>query len=122
MSHRQRYPVDVNVVNVQDWSQWPYVQRGGYPNPAVSPPWGYPTISQTNAYYVIGHPPLRKNVHHAIHALLSILTGGFWLPVWFIITVTTHNQNSRAEADYWFRIQQYRQWELAQQRALNQGG
>lgn len=97
--------------------QWPNVARPGYPNVAAHPPYGYPTISETLAYNVIGHPPRPKRVNHALHAVISFFTLGFWIPVWFIIMIATHSQNSRADADYWFRIQQYRQWELAQQRA-----
>lgn len=126
MNRQPRVPLDVNV---QDWSQWPYVNRPGRPNVAAQVPWGYPTVNQTQAYYVLGHPPRPKKVNHALHAALSLFTAGFWLPVWFVITIAVHSQNSRAEADYWFRIQQYRQWELAQQniviplpRELNQGG
>lgn len=119
MKHYPRYPVDVNV---QDWSQWPYVQRAGYPSVAQSVPWGYPTLAETNAYYVIGHPPRRQRVNHALHLILSVITGGMWLPVWFIVMIVVHTTNSRAEADYWFRIQQYRQWELAQAHPLELGG
>lgn len=119
MKHRERYPIDVNV---QDWSQWPYVRRTGYPNITAHPPWGYPTISQTNAYYVLGHPPRPKKVNHALHAILTFFSAGLWIPGWLVVIMVVHTTNSRAEADYWFRIQQYRQWELAQQRALNQGG
>lgn len=126
MDYRQRQPIDVNV---QDWSQWPYVNRGERPNVAAHLPWGYPTISQTNAYYVLGHPPRPKKVNHALHLVASFFTLGFWIPVWITIMIVVHTSNSRAEADYWFRIQQYRQWELAQQaqaipppRELIQGG
>ncbi len=111
MKRYPRYPVDVNV---QDWSQWPYVNRGGRPNVAAYPPWGYPTISQTNAYYVIGHPPRPRKVNNTLHLIFAFLTAGLWIPVWLTITAVVHTSNSRAEADYWFRIQQYRQWELAQ--------
>jgi hypothetical protein len=107
-----RYPIDVNV---QDWSQWPYVQRTGRPNVAAHWPWGYPTISQTKAYRVHGPPPRPERVHHLMHVILTLFTLGFWIPVWVIITIVTHASNTRAEADYWSRIQQYWQWELRQQ-------
>lgn len=112
MKHYRRYPVDVNV---QDWSQWPYVQRVGRPNIAQYWPWGYPTISQTLAYQVLGPPPRPVKVNHTLHAIMVFLTAGLWIPVWLIITISVHTSNSRAEADYWFRIERYRQWELAQQ-------
>ena len=112
MRYDRRYPIDVNV---QDWSQWPYVQRTGRPNVAAHWPYGYPTIGQTQAYQFYGPPPRPKRVNHALHAILSVFTVGCWIPVWFVIMVVTHASNSRAEADYWFRIQQYRQWEQAQQ-------
>jgi hypothetical protein len=53
-----------------------------------------------------------------MHAALSLFTLGCWIPVWIIITVATHASNTRADANYWSRIQQYWQWELRQQ----QGG
>lgn len=112
MRYRSCQPIDVNV---QDWSQWPYVQRVGRPSVAQHWPWGYPTVSQTQAYRVYGPPPRLKKVNHAIHLVMSMLTAGFWIPVWLTVMMIVHTTNSRAEADYWFRIQQYRQWELAQQ-------
>lgn len=122
----RRQPV---LVDVQDWSQWPYVVRAGHPNVAQFTPWGYPTIQQTNAYNVIGFPPRPRKVNHTLHLIVSVLTGGAWLPVWLIITATVHTVNSRADAAYWFKIQQYWQWERVQQRAniprpreLPQGG
>ena len=113
----------------EDWSQWPYVNRTGHPSVAQHMPWGYPTLSQTDAYRVYGPPPRPKQVNHALHVILMIVTMGFWFPVWLGVMVVVHNQNTRAEADYWFRIQQYWQWELTQQsvnvprpRELPQGG
>ena len=113
----------------EDWSQWPYVNRTGRPNVAQYMPWGYPTIGETDAYRVYGPPPRPKKVNHALHVVLSIFTVGFWIPVWFTVMNVVHTSNSREEADYWFRIQQYRQWELAQPdvniprpRELPQGG
>lgn len=126
MNHRSRQPIEVNV---QDWSQWPYVNRVGHPNVAQFTPWGYPTIQQTDAYKVVGFPPRPKKVNHVLHLIFSFFTAGLWIPVWLVITATVHTANSRADADYWFRIQQYRRWELAQQsvniprpRELPQGG
>jgi hypothetical protein len=113
----------------EDWNQWPYVTRVGHPNVAAQHPWGYPTIGETDAYRVYGPPPRPKKVNHALHVLLTIVTVGFWVPVWLTVMIVVHTSNSRAEADYWFRIQQYRQWELRQQsvfipppRELPQGG
>lgn len=123
--HDPRYPRNPQLVDVQDWRQWPYVAQAGRPNVAAFPPRGYPTLRETNAYYVLGHPPRRQVVNHALHVVLSIITGGFWIPVWFTLMIITHTRNSRAEADYWFRIDQFyrrEQWELNQRRALNQGG
>jgi len=108
----------MNVHHHEDWSRWPYVERPGYPNVAAHPPYGYPMISETQAYNVIGHPPRPQHVNHALHAVASFFTAGFWIPVWFIVMIVTHNRNSRVEADYWFRIQQYRQWEITQRQAV----
>lgn len=102
----------------EDWNQWPYVTRTGHPNVAAHPPWGYPTIGETNAYRVVGYPPRPKKVNHALHLIASILTVGCWIPVWLTVMVIVHTSNTRAEADYWFRIQQYRRWEVAQQSAV----
>lgn len=124
--YREQYPI---TVNVQDWSQWPYVQRAGYPNVAQHWPYGYPTLAQTDAYRVLGPPPRPRKVNHALHAILTLFTAGFWIPVWLIVMITVQTRNSRADADYWFRIQRYRQWELGQvnaaippPRELTQGG
>lgn len=124
--HRGRHPV---TVNVQDWSQWPYVERTGYPNIAQHWPHGYPTIEQSNAYRVYGPPPRPKRVNHVLHLILTVLTAGFWIPVWFTVMIFTHTGNTRADAEYWSKIQRYWQWELAQRnvgipppRELTQGG
>lgn len=111
MRHYRRQPI---LVDVQDWSQWPYVVQSGRPNVAQFWPRGYPTISQTNAYRHYGPPPRPKRVNHNLHILATILTVGFWLPVWFTVMIVIHTGNSRAEADYWFRIQQYYEWEQRQ--------
>lgn len=114
---------------MRNYQQWPYTAQVGRPNVAAQPSWGYPTIRQTNAYFALGHPPRPRKVNHALHAILTFFTAGFWIPVWFTVMIVTHVGNSRAEADYWFRIQQYRQWELAQgntaippPREITQGG
>lgn len=113
----------------EDWNQWPYVQRAGYPSIAQHMPWGYPTLGETDAYRVYGPPPVPKRVNHLLHLVLSLFTVGFWVPVWFIVMIITHTSNTRADVEYWSRIQKYRQWELAQQsvniprpRELPQGG
>lgn len=105
----------------QDWSQWPYVQRVGHPDIAQFTPWGYPTLGQTDAYKMFGPPPRPKQVNHAIHLIATIITMGFWIPVWLGVMVVTHNRNTRADVEYWARIQSYYEWER-KQRALNQGG
>lgn len=104
----------------QSASQWPYVARSGYPNIVASTPRGYPTLRQTNAYKVYGHPPQPHVVNHVMHLVVTVFTLGLWLPVWFIITVATHVRNSRVDAEYWARIQRYYQWELS--RRATQGG
>lgn len=100
----------------EDWTQWPYVTRAGHPNIAAFPPYGYPTITQTDAYRVIGYPPRPKIVNHTMHFVATLFTLGLWFPFWIIITVVTQTRNTRVDADYWTRIQRYRQWELEQQR------
>lgn len=109
-------------------STWPYNHRSGYPEIAQFTPWGYPTIEQSNAYRVYGLPPQPKVVNHAIHLIATVITAGFWIPVWLIVMIVTHNHNTRAEVQYWSNIQRYWQWELAQRsvipapRELSQGG
>lgn len=112
MNHDPHVP---QLVDVQDWSQWPYVVQAGRPNVAQHWPRSYPTITQTNAYRVYGPPPRPKHVHHLPHAILTFLTAGLWLPVWLAITIATHTGNTHADADYWSKIQRYWQWELAWQ-------
>jgi hypothetical protein len=99
----------------EDWSQWPYVQRAGHPHIAQHVPWGYPTIQQTDAYRIYGPPPIPKRVNHVLHLVLTLFTVGFWVPVWFMVMIVVHNQNTQADAEYWARIQRYWRWELAQQ-------
>lgn len=122
-SHYQQH-AQPHEVYVQDLSQWPYVNRPGYPNPAVGgTPWGYPTVSQTDAYAVYGPPPRPKRVTHLLHAALSFFTAGLWIPVWVVITVAVHTENTRADAGYWSKIQRYWYWEQTQRRhTLEQGG
>lgn len=105
----------------QRYANWPYVTQAGRPNVAQHVPWGYPTLDQTDAYRVYGHPPMPKHVNHVLHLVVSILTVGFWIPVWFMVMIVVQNRNTQAEAVYWSRIQSYYRWEQAQ-RALNQGG
>jgi hypothetical protein len=31
----------------------------------------------------------RPKVKHGLHLVLTVLTGGLWLPVWIIVTVVT---------------------------------
>lgn len=103
------------------YSTWPYASQAGRPNVAQHAPWGYPTLSQSNAYMVYGHPPMPKIVNHVLHMILAVITVGFWIPVWIIVMIVVHNRNTQAEASYWFKIRRYYEWEQAQ-RALNQGG
>ena len=126
MRYDQRVP---QLVDVQDWSQWPYVVQAGRPNVAQFHPWGYPTLEQTNAYRVYGLPPKPRKVNNLMHFVLTIFTAGFWIFVWLGVTVVTHVGNTRAETEYWSKIQRYWQWELQQRsvhipqpRVLNQGG
>lgn len=115
MTYDRRSP---QLVDVQDWSQWPYVAQAGRPNIAQHWPWGYPTIGQTAAYRVYGPPPRPRKVNHLMHFVIMVFTGGIWLPAWIGITIATHVGNTRADADYWSKIQRYWQWELAQANAV----
>jgi hypothetical protein len=37
------------------------------------------------------HIGCETHTNHILHLLLSVFTGGLWLPVWLIIACTTHN-------------------------------
>lgn len=39
----------------------------------------------------------RANTNHLLHLFLSILTAGFWVPVWIMVTVFTSIKRSRIE-------------------------
>lgn len=60
-----------------------------------------------------------KRPNHILHLILSIVTVGLWLPVWFFITVTTReHRNTLVVNEYGqvFNSWQLRQAELAAQR------
>jgi hypothetical protein len=103
---------------MRNYQQWPYVTQVGRLNVAAQPPWGYPTIQQTNAYRVYGHPPVPRRVNHLLHLVLTFFTVGFWIPVWLMVMIVVHNRNTQVEVEYWSRIQRYWQWELAQSDAV----
>jgi len=34
---------------------------------------------------------------HLLHLVLSILTAGFWVPVWLLVTISNANERQKAE-------------------------
>lgn len=38
---------------------------------------------------------LGKKTNHILHFLISFFTGGFWLPVWILVTVSNNLETSR---------------------------
>lgn len=39
------------------------------------------------AQHVIVHQDRGKKVNHVLHAILTVLTAGLWLPVWLIVAI-----------------------------------
>lgn len=66
---------------------------GWYPDPA------YPAImrwwdghawtayTQQTAQTLVVHQDRGKRVNHVLHAILTVLTMGLWLPVWLIVAI-----------------------------------
>lgn len=34
---------------------------------------------------------------HLLHLVLSIITAGFWIPVWLLVTISNANERQKAE-------------------------
>ena len=34
---------------------------------------------------------------HLLHLALSVLTGGLWIPVWLLVTISNANERQKAE-------------------------
>lgn len=100
------------------YGTWPYANQPGRPNVTQHTPWGYPTLDQSNAYLVYGHPPMPKHVNHVLHLVLTVATVGFWVPVWFTVMIIVHNRNTQVEVEYWSKIRRYYEWEQAQSRGI----
>ena len=58
------------------------VQGGGYqiPRRQQYSPYGYPMMQQQ----VVVQSP-RRGTNHGLHLILTLITGGLWLPVWLIV-------------------------------------
>lgn len=58
------------------------------------PPPPQPTIVINNNNAVNAGPAIvvARGPNHALHLILTLLTCGFWLPVWVIVTVASHTQ------------------------------
>lgn len=41
----------------------------------------------------------KKNTMHLLHVALSIITVGFWVPVWLIITLSNSIENRRIDRE-----------------------
>jgi len=39
----------------------------------------------------------KKKTNHILHLLLSILTGGLWLIIWFLVGINNSIENSRLD-------------------------
>lgn len=49
----------------------------------------------SNDYYL--HKINDSKTNHLLHLVLSILTGGLWLPVWFILSILNSLKRSHYE-------------------------
>lgn len=53
------------------------------------------------AYHLIAPMPMRIKTHrHNMNLLLSIVTGGLWIPCWILITWDINRQNRRERERY----------------------
>lgn len=50
---------------------------------------GYLLVTRTSDQAVMRKP---RHVNHAVHAVLSILTLGFWLWIWLIVAVSAKDK------------------------------
>ena len=39
----------------------------------------------------------KKSTSHVLHLILSIVTVGFWIPVWFIVALSNSIENARID-------------------------
>ena len=46
----------------------------------------------------------RRRPSHAGHALMTLVTGGLWAPVWLIAATRPHEDRVRLEADRWGNV------------------
>lgn len=65
------------------------------------------------APWMIGPPPARpiqpqqRATLHALHALASLFTFGFWLPVWLIVALVNNHHNEQVWAGYVHALARY---------------
>lgn len=55
-----------------------------YPGPPAQPP------AQPSGYWMTQYVPVKTS--HILHLLLTLLTFGFWSPIWFILALYNHNR------------------------------
>lgn len=41
----------------------------------------------------------KKSTSHVLHLILSVITGGLWLIVWFCVAVSNKSHNNRIQGD-----------------------
>lgn len=41
----------------------------------------------------------KKNTMHLLHVVLSIITVGFWIPVWILVTISNSIKNNRIDRE-----------------------
>ncbi len=46
----------------------------------------------------------RRPVSHGLHAVLTLLTGGVWAPVWLIMAVARKDEIAAYEVDRWGHV------------------
>lgn len=60
----------------------PQAQHSAWSNP--------PVPAQPRGYWMTQYVPVKTS--HILHLLLTLLTFGFWSPVWFILALYNHNR------------------------------
>ena len=72
-------------------------------------------------------PPTRPEIRHAnhlLHLVLTLITFGFWSPIWVCVVLLVNNGNSErnrayqiAQQQYQYDLAAYQQWTWQQQQA-----
>ncbi|WP_236866474.1 hypothetical protein [Brevibacterium daeguense] len=77
-----QHPNGLQPVHQQGYPQHPhpqFAQPGPYPYP--------PQVVVSPAQHVTVQNGYRRGTSHGLHLIITLLTGGLWLPVWLIVAI-----------------------------------